>query len=455
MKIYFKIIIIACSIGGCISCEELIETDYPTNQIGTDQVFENANTAYSALNHLYSEIRNSSFFSGTEIGAGILFGIYTDELDCYLNDQNGLRDLSLNQTISSNSVVYSVWRNAYKQIYIANTILQGLDDSANIEESARNQIKGETLFLRSYIYFYLQQVYGSIPYTTKTDYDYNRTLEKIEPTILLETISIDLLEAISLLEEEYRDSERIYVNKKTAELLLAKVSLTLGDYQNTEILLNSILTSSLYSFQNDLNEVFHKDSPHIFWQLQTIALDFPTWECIYFYFDDAPPHSYALTNDLVDSFEDIDLRKSNWIEPVIVGDQIWYRPNKYKNIGVNPNEYSVIFRLEEAYFLMAETLWKQNRIQEALPFLNASRQRAGLPPFTDTSTTNFEIELRKEKRREFFTEVGHRFIDLKRWEKLNILSGTKPNWTENSKLWPIPLDEILLNPNLNPQNDGY
>jgi hypothetical protein len=456
MKNYFiKFIISLFTYAGCISCDDLIETDYPTNQIGANQVFEDANTAFSALSYLYSEIRNNSFFSGTEVGSGILLGIYTDDLYCFYNDQNGLKDIHLNQTNSSNSFVNSVWKNAFKQIYLANSILEGMERSTNIEEQHKKQIKGEALFLRSYIYFYLHQYFGSVPYTTSTDYEYNSSLSKMESSQLLQTITSDLTNAISYMGDEYRNPERIYVNKKTGDLLLAKVYLSIGEYAKSEQILNSILNSSIYSFQYDINEVFHKESNHILWQLPPITANFPTWESIYFYFKDAPPHSYALTNDLISTFDDQDIRKFNWIEPVYAGNQTWFRANKYKNIGVNQNEYSVIFRLEEAYLLMAEALWNQNRIHEALPYLNATRQRAGLQPFTETSFEVFQIELRNEKRREFFTELGHRFIDLKRWGKLDLLYITKQNWSEKNKLWPIPVNEILLNPNLNPQNEGY
>ena len=104
---------------------------------------------------------------------------------------------------------------------------------------------------------------------------------------------------------------------------------------------------------------------------------------------------------------------------------------------------------------MAEALAKQNRFDEALPYLNATRERAGLSPITSLSGENFINELLSEKRREFFTESGHRFLDLKRVGRMDELSDVKPNWEKYKSAWPLPQNELLLNANLKPQNPGY
>ena len=104
---------------------------------------------------------------------------------------------------------------------------------------------------------------------------------------------------------------------------------------------------------------------------------------------------------------------------------------------------------------MAEALIRQNRQNEASPYLNAIRERAGLTALTSSSGEDFINELLAEKRREFFTEFGHRFLDLKRTGYLNELRAVKTNWEDYMQVWPLPQNELLLNPNLNPQNTGY
>jgi len=51
--------------------------------------------------------------------------------------------------------------------------------------------------------------------------------------------------------------------------------------------------------------------------------------------------------------------------------------------------------------------------------------------------------------------MGNRFFTLKRLGKLDGLLPVKPNWKTFYRNWPLPQNELLLNPNLNPQNEGY
>src|SRR5690606_26205346 len=113
-----------------------------------------------------------------------------------------------------------------------------------LSQEEKDGIIGEALFARSLVYFYLQQLFGDIPYTTSLDYEYNQDLNKTGADMVLEQLELDLSEAIDLLPNEYRDVERIYPNKYVAELLLAKVYLTEHKYELAQQKLTSILQSS-------------------------------------------------------------------------------------------------------------------------------------------------------------------------------------------------------------------
>ena len=456
MKRIKNIVLIFC-LGVLLSCENLVEVSAPTNQLGTPQVFENVQTANAALAGLYADLRDQSLISGAGyFTMSTLAASYADDLVCYNNDQNGVMDIYLNQQQETNTKITNLWNTAYTQIYYANSIIYGAELSSSLSAEEKNQLKGEALLIRSLLYFYLQQFFGNIPYTTSIDYEFNRNLNKTESTVLLEHLESDLKEAISLLKDTYRNPLRIYPNRKVAELVLTKVYLTTQQFQLAEQTANEILLSPLYEFQSDLNEVFHNTGSHILWQMGPQNNGDATKEASFYYFNDVAPYAYALNEDLVNSFADDDLRKQSWMTPVSFNGNTWYRPYKYKNLsGTNTNEYSVVFRLEEVYFILAEALAKQNRENEALPFLNASRERAGLTPLISLSDEDFIAELLSEKRREFFTEFGHRFLDLKRLGQLNELLDTKPNWEDYKSVWPLPQNELLLNSNLSPQNQGY
>jgi hypothetical protein len=439
------------------ACDKFVEVENPTNQLGTTQVFEDMITANAALGYLYATLRDQSVVSGAGFYTmGTLLGSYTDDLDCYYTNSPEFMDIYHNQQLETNTVIKSVWNTAYKQIYYANSIIYGAQNSAVLSEIDKNQLIGEALVIRSLIYMYLQLVFGDIPYTSSTDYEYNRNISKTESSVVMEQLEADIMKAVELLEDNYRDAGRIYINRKTAQLLLARIYLILEEWVMAEQTVGSIIESPLYEFQTNINEVFEKSGNHILWQLMPEVAGYGTLEASYYYFTNAIPNNkYTLTQNLVDSFDPEDLRKQAWMAEVTVNGSTWYRPYKYKNLSDNSNEYSIVFRLEEAYFIMAEALARQNRVEEALPYLNATRERAGLTTYTSLSGEDFINELVAEKRREFFTEFGHRFIDLKRLSRLNDLSAFKPGWEEYKQVWPLPLDEMLLNYNLSPQNSGY
>ena len=231
------------------SCEELIEVDAPTNQIGSTQVFEDLNTANAAMAYLYASLRDYSVISGTSNGAGALLGITLMTWIAILKTRNGYLDIFQNQQLETNSKNISLWKEAFSEIYYANSIISGIEHSASLTEVNKNQIKGEALLIRSLIYFYLQQIFGDIPYTTSLNYEYNRTISKTNGSALLEQLETDLTESAKLLKDDYRNSERIYPNRKVAQLLLAKIYLTEYKYTKAEIMADSVLQSPLYEFQ--------------------------------------------------------------------------------------------------------------------------------------------------------------------------------------------------------------
>lgn len=453
MKIINHIVLVAIILVAA-SCEKLIDVDIPNNQIDRETVFKDVQTANAALAALYADALKGSPIAGGNLETYL--SAYTDELDNYTTVASDSRDLFLNQQIDTNSLIYSVWSSAYKQIYSANSILEGVQQSTSIAASDKKYLKGEALLLRTIMFFYLNQLYGDIPYPETTDYKINNILPKMASQQVLIKMESDLSETLTLLSDEYRNTERIYPNKMVARLLLAKVYMAKQEWNKAEIILKEISQSPLYQLENDITKVFQKTGKHILWQLKPNNNQSLSQASLY-YFTNAAPSTYALSEGLVTSFSNNDLRKQQWMAPVIFNGKTYYRAEKYKNRGGNNmTEYSIVFRLEEVYLLLAEALTQQDKIGEALAFINATRQRAQLSPLILPITKNLLLEqILLENRKEYFTEMGHRFLDLKRTGNLNILTATKPNWKDYHKLWPVPQKEILLNANLKPQNTGY
>ncbi|SHL80333.1 RagB/SusD family nutrient uptake outer membrane protein [Chryseobacterium polytrichastri] len=457
MKTYkiIYLIIIFFLLKITISCEKLLEVEIPNNQITTKQVFEDVQTANAALAGLYARLYENSPIAGDQSGPTL--GSYTDDLDCYATTStNAIFDIYRNQQIQTNTEIYSYWTSAYQNIYIANAIIEGVQNSLALPIVERNRIKGEALLMRSILYFYLHQIFGDIPYPVTTNYQINQILSKTSSSEVVNKLESDLNQAANLLTDDYRNTERIYPNKKTAQLMLAKIYLLQHRWNDAELVLKNIVQSPLYQFENNITKVFQKSGMHILWQLKPKNPGDGTKEASTYYFNNSAPNNYALSQNLINNFSSVDLRKQNWMAVVSFNGNTWYRADKYKNRTNNTTEYSIVFRLEEAYLLLAEALVQQNKLPEVLPFVNATRQRAGLTALTGATTQSLLLsEIVLENRKEFFTEMGHRFLDLKRTNLLNTLVSVKPNWKSYHDVWPLPQPEILLNAYLNPQNNGY
>lgn len=456
---YIKYLLLLILSYNLLSCESLIDIDLPDDQINTEDVFKDINTAKGALANLYINVRQSSLFNGSYTGLGTIASLHTDDLNPYGQATNSITianvDIYNGNIVSTNSAITNLWTSSYFHIYAINAFINGLSKSNSISENEKKVMLAEARFLRVLYYQYLTQLFNDIPYTSSTDYNYNKSINKLSQNQLYLSLENELDQIIQDLPIEYRHKDRIFPNKSTAELLLAQNYLLQKKYDKAIIQATNVVNNSVYTLETSLDKVFKKDAKSTIWQLSPSDVNIATLEATNYYFSNKPVTHY-LSPSLVNSFEESDLRKQNWIRKIEDNNTIWYHNYKYKNVNNNTDEYSIVFRLEEVYFVLVEAYINQNQTDKASNFLNKIRKRAGLKELPNNlSQEQLKDELLKECRKEFFCENGHRFLDLKRNNKLTLIEQTKPTWNDKHQLFPIPESEILLNTNLLPQNDGY
>lgn len=445
------IIFLSCLTG----CDSFVDVDTPDSQLTGNSVFEDRNTANAAMADIYSKLRDSGVLSGQTLGTSYTLGLYADELTYYSSATN---PEFTNTMLGSSPVSASVWNESYKQIYGANAIIEGVHNAVSLAVNDRNQFKGEALFVRALVHFYLTNMYGDIPYVTTTDYNVNRLVSRMPVEEVYQHIISDLNEAIDLLPEEYISAERVRANRATAHALLARVYLYHGNWAEASNEASAVINNPLYNWETDLDNIFLKSSTTTIWQFMPKLEGNNTDEGSLFIFLTGPPPLIALTTDFVTSFEAGDQRKEHWIATVTSGTETWFHSYKYKqnsNTG-SSLEYSVVFRLAEQYLIRAEARAMQGELSIAKEDLNKIRHLAGLGDTDAATATEIAVAVLNERRHELFTEYGHRFFDLKRTNNLDsVLSLSKIGWDHNDMFWPIPNNELLANPNLHPQNPGY
>jgi hypothetical protein len=438
------------------SCDNFVEVDLTASQLTADAVFEDAVTAKAAMAGLYAKMRDSGPLTGNSTGISCQLGLYADEFDFY--QQNAVSNFYNNTLFAGDSGVSDIWNQSYNQIYTANAVMEGLNNSNSIAEADKKQLQGEAIFIRALLHFYLVNLYGDIPYIITTDYAQNSKVSKMPTNKVYSLIVMDLNKSIELLSENYVSAERIRPNRSTAKALLARVYLYMGLYPEASNMASAVINNPLYTWETDLDKLFLKGSTTTIWQFMPNTSGTNTAEGSLYIFEAGPPSIVGLKSEFVNAFEANDQRKTHWTTEVTDGTTTWYYASKYKQESTTPSsvEYSVVLRLAEQYLIRAEARAYQGDLIGAKEDLNLIRTTAGLGNTTALTAEDIIADILNQRRFELFTEFGQRFLDLKRTGKLDqTLSASKAGWNTTDTLWPLPALELSANPNLNPQNQGY
>lgn len=439
------------------ACDSFLEVDLPKSQLTNTTVFQDYTTANAAMADVYAKIRDKGLVTGTLVGLSAQLGAYTDELTFYGSATSATFGFNSNQILPSNTTVALFWNNSYNQIYAANAVLEGVR-TATFSAQEKAQLEGEALFIRGLLHFYLLQLFGEIPYIQTTDYRINSIVGRMPKDEVYSRIITDLKTAESLLLPTYSSTERVRANSFVVKALLARVYLYTGKWDDANKWATTVIeNNSVYIFENNLNKIFLRNSTEAIWQFMPALTGKNTDEGAFFIFTSGPPPLVALSESLMNSFAVNDLRKTAWTSAVSNGSRTWYYAHKYKEprSTSTSKEYSMVLRLTEQYLIRAEARTELGDLMGAKEDLNKIRKRAGLSDIVASSKEEILEAIIQERRKELFSEYGHRFFDLKRIGKLDAVLSVKPGWNTTDNLFPIPESELTLNPNLKPQNPGY
>jgi len=437
------------------SCEDFVEVELPSSQLNTEDVFTDKASAHAAMTAIYAQMRDGGVVSDLSY----YLGLYSDELDLYGSGTTDAEKFYQNTLLPSDRKISSWWQGAYFLIYSSNSIIENIENATELSKEDIDQIHGEALFVRPLLHYNLSLLYGPIPYVKNTDYkEYGQTLRSPESEIL-DLVEQDLLEAISLLPVNYLNFDRTRPNKAVAMALLSRVYLNNKDWAKAEKMATAVIEqTNMYSWEDNLDNVFLKESKSTLWQWYPKFDGNNTADGNLFIFTSVPPNNVALTQSLIESFDTNDKRLSKWVRGVSNEENTWSHPFKYKEKGSTQptREYYILFRLAELYLIRSEARTYLENLGGAASDLNKVRQRAGLLPVESIDKETLVNLIMLERQHELFTESGHRFFDLKRSQSLdNELLPLKSGWDTTDRLLPIPEEELLLNSNLQPQNPGY
>ncbi len=428
-----------------VSCSKDFFNQYPSNKTTDDKVYLTDDDFNQAVRGCYARLTSQLSWHINELAyradEAHLEDMTTSTQERYANDHF--------QELSTAGMFQSIWSAWYSGIDRCNDLL---DHIASTSLELPDSYQAEGRFLRAWFYFNLYRTFGVVPIVkTVVSPAEARTIPRCGASEMLAFLKEDLCYAAEHLPES-RPEEAARVTSMAAKALLAKVYLTFGEYAEAEKILSGIQTDSFYGLMPTAADVFDcgqkmnkemifvvyfnnaNDSGHGAWwsvsSLTDIKNPDPDFLTIYDGADNRLPlistyHKVSSTNYLM-------LK--------------WYTPfDAVYTTQVNSDFPHI--RFADVVLMMAEALGQQGKIGDALPYLNRTRTRAGLPALTsaDVSTKDQFIQaLADERGREFALE-GQRWYDLVRLglavDHFKSLGYTVDN---HNLLFPIPWEEIHI-----------
>lgn len=241
------------------SCDDSFLESYPKNALSAETFFTNATDFNSAVNGIYDVLQEGS----TEF-------TYFPMMDCATpwigagKSRFGVWDYGMITVTPSWGISGNYWSVYYKVINRANEILAHVDDETiPLSDKDRNRIKGETLFLRAFAYFYLQNFFGDVPLIlNKLGFDELNVSRTAREQVVEQTIA-DLKTAAELLPsvKEYRSNKAFLgrASKGAAQTLLGKLYLFEKNYSEAEKVFKSIIDIGDYDLEPNFNDMFWPD----------------------------------------------------------------------------------------------------------------------------------------------------------------------------------------------------
>jgi hypothetical protein len=455
------------------SCNKNLDIPLPTNSITSVSAFSSKGGIDGLMTQMYISFADN-------LSAGVSMPGQAAALadDVYNPSSFLLQDYQVNNMTPLTATSFIPWDGAYKAIYMANMMLEGIPNAnaVGFADTDKKQYMAAAKTVRAFAYFDLVRCYGDVPLLTSTNTEQNKLKGRTSKTDVYAQIEKDLTEAITDLPATL--GAKYFINNKyIPEAILANVYLTEGKWAAAESAATDIIGSNKYQLSNVANVFLQTSTETIMAIAYTTifnSVNSPKTSPLSLLLWPAGSVSYegisgALSPDLLNNFEKNDLRMTNWVKLSNTaaypndGNRMFSYKYKY-NIAVNvpipagSEEETKFIRLAEVYLIRAEARARQSNLDGASSDLNVIRTRAGLPNIASLAQADMINAVLKERRAELFCENGSRWFDLVRTNTANTvlsaISYKSANWKPYMVLFPLDQTTLSTNPNLT-QTPGY
>ncbi|BDD09627.1 membrane protein [Fulvitalea axinellae] len=152
-----------------------------------------------------------------------------------------------------NSIFFNEWKNNYRGISRANTIIERIAD-AEIDESAKTGLNAQARFFRAYLHFRMAFLFGDAPLIQKPiTIDEGRSLTKTSQAELYSFVFSELDAAENNLPESYSDQDYGRITKGAVQAIKARFYLYVGNWEKAKTEAGKVMGNTMYSLDPDLS----------------------------------------------------------------------------------------------------------------------------------------------------------------------------------------------------------
>jgi len=476
-----KYILIIVAVISLDSCSKILDNE-PIGVLNSESFFKTSNDAVQGINAAYEPLM---YTSSNKNAYWAFAELPTDEAVVGGDgSQPGLTELDFFTYTPRTEEFNNFYKLEYKGISQCNTVLDRVP-SIDMDETLKNRILGEALFLRSFYYFQLTQVFGEVQLITRvlppTDIKY----AKSSKDAIYQQIINDCKDAANKLPTSYSATDVGRATKGAALALIAKTMLYSKNWQGVLDYVSQVKELNIYSLTADYQDNFKiktQNNTESVWEIQHTNLELGVGNSLnQIWLSKKVTDGYGfaeVTQSYYDEFESGDPRRDFTIAS---NNQEYFGvtyKNSYSSTRHSPRKYlqtdSTVtqkadgdinvtpIRYAEVLLWEAEALNEIGRTSDAQDPLEVVRARArkqssdpenALPKIITADQGIMRQAIRHERSVELGFEM-HKFFDYVRWGIASDKLGALGFQNGKHEVFPLPQIEIDLNKSLL-QNPGY
>lgn len=441
---FWLIFLVAGTLG---SCKKLL-TENPNNALPAGASITDVGTARAAILGAYDGVQN--YYAGNYPTLGVMPAdnvIFNGTLSQYLQlDQNAIP--------ADNVTTVAVYQGIYKAINAANTVIAYVPGVADpqLTSAEKNTILGEAYFIRALGYFDLGRGWGGVQLQLAPTGALSG-LKGVKRSSLEDTykqVQADLNIAEGLLPEDA--STRNRAQKSVARALHARLDLYRGNWDSAEIYASKVIANtSKYSLVKPYATFFAAPflSAESVFELTFSANDKNSYWNLWYPSSAGGQYTLKPSASVVSKLNDPLVGGSRKALIAGTGTSVY---GVLYNTSATSTDPSYVIRIAELYLIRAEARAQQGKLALALADLNAVRARADVGPSAAVTASEVLQAIEDENSVEFAFEA-HRWFDLVRTKRASAVLGLT---NSNAWLFPLPLSDVLSDPDLDGKNNpGY